>query len=204
MAHGRNFPHLCLHLAEQRDFRSCWLQKTGPEVPCPMPFGVLFLKPALKLLLHTSVPRGPAEEMNAVGGPTLAVTQAGPGERGGLKINHNQRAIKPFGVSQSQHLSPKLLLWDQVSQPGPTMLPFHHQACALLAGSCTSSSFCQACVRGFGAVGPPLHRAKGTSHRTGQAWGPQPSGTLCGLPEHACCPQGLENKHEPRGPAQGA
>lgn len=157
MAHGRNFPHLCLQLAEQRDFRSCWLQKAGPEVPCLVPFGMLFLKPALELLLHTSVPRGPAEEMNAERGPALAVTQAGTGERGGLKINYNRRAIKPFGVSQSQHLSPKLLLWDWVPQPGPTMLPFFHQAHALLlAGSCTSSSFCQTCVRGFGAAGPPL------------------------------------------------
>lgn len=104
---------------------------------------------------HLCAPR-PTEEMNAERGPALAVTQAGTGERGGLKINYNRRAIKPFGVSQSQHLSPKLLLWDWVPQPGPTMLPFFHQAHALLAGSCTSSSFCQTCVRGFGAAGPPL------------------------------------------------
>lgn len=124
--HGtpQEFPPFVRQLTEQQDFRLCWLRKAGPEVPCLVPFGVPFPKPALELLLRTSAPRGPAEEMNAVGGPALAVTQAEPGERGGLKINPKRRAIKPFGVSQSKHASLKLLVWNWASQPGRTMPPF--------------------------------------------------------------------------------
>lgn len=177
MAHGRNFPHLCLHLAEQRDFRSCWLQKAGPEVPCPMPFGVLFLKPALKLLLHTSVPRGPAEEMNAVGGPTLAVTQAGPAERGGLKINHNRRAIKPFGVSQSQSSLQSCCCGTGCLSQGQQCCPSTIRLVPFWQAPARVPHFARLVCGVLGLLALP-YRAKGTSHRTGQAWGLQPSGTL--------------------------